>query len=709
VKNTALWGSLSALALLLGFQAWLLADWNRRETRPPAWDQAVHLETALDLRDAARAGRLSEFWSQKPKSGMPPFPPLYYASLLPFGGGADAQKALWANWFYLALLSVSLWGLGRRFAGEWRGAAAAVLFTCIPETQLLYRSQLIDLALAAWVAAAYWALIESESLERRGPALAFACACAAAMLTKWSAFSYLFPAAWVVLRSAFSPERRRNALLSAALCFALFLPWYLNQWPVLLPRLVEASADQAVPVWRGAAAFSYLSQMASGMDFPFFVLGLIALVVPSVRRDAKDKGVLIAWFAVAYLFWAVVPNRQLRFLLPGMMPLAILCASLWPKALLGGLCAFQLFAAANYHRGWVGPLSLKAPIPLSVSFFSGRRPAAENWRIDELLRAAEEARDKTAPVSDLSLVANHASYNGAAFDWAIKRLGFPRLHERGVNRRLCEFSEFVVVKTGSLGPADVVNQLPEVQRFMLDPTTWFQKGWGELRRFPLPDGTEAVLFQRRKLAQAPIREARAHFDYFEEGNVAAKDMSVDFGRFDEARGVYPRATLTAGELSIRGLVIEGLSAELEDLALIPIDSKGPTPTLNEFRFLSMKKLTLLSASVRREALAEFLKLRVKGFEPAAVEIDRGMVAVSGRLKGVALSAAASAALAQDGRSLEVAVKAVRVAGIPFPTALLGRHARFVRSFEPDPELPFELAVSGLSLSGGRLTIGPSAP
>jgi 4-amino-4-deoxy-L-arabinose transferase-like glycosyltransferase len=713
VKNLTLLGSLSCLVLLLGFQAWNLVDWNRRETRPPSWDQSVHLEIALDLRDARKAGDLGGFWRMKPKAGMPPFPPLHYAALQFFGEGADPRRALWVNWFYLALLSLSLWGLGRRFAGEWRGLAAAVLFTCIPETQWLLRNQLIDLALAAWVGAAYWALIESERFERRAPSLLFALAAAAAMLTKWSAFSYLLPAAWVALRAWPDPSRRRHALMAAGLASALFLPWYLDQWPVLLPRLVEASSDQAVPVWKGAAFFHYLRQMLGGMDFPFFILGLIALVVPSVRHDEKDKGVLIAWFALSYLFWAVVPNRQLRFLLPGMLPLAVLCSSLWPKALVGGLCAFQLFSAANYSRGWVGPVSIQAGLPAPVPFFSGWEPVAEDWPIDAILQALEEARDKGAPVSDISLVANHASFNGAIFDWAITRRGLSKLHERGVNRRLCEFSEFVIVKTGSLGPAEVVNQLPEVQRLMLDPSSWFQRGWKELRRFPLPDGTEAVVFQQRKLEKAPLKEVKAHFDYFEEGNVVARDMTVDFGRFDQARGVYPLVKLSAQSLSVRGLSIEGLSAEMEDLALIAIDSKDPgkpeAALLNEFRFLKMRRIKLISAAVRRESLAAFLKSRIKGFEPAAVDMDKGMVVASGRLKGVSLSAAASAALSGDGRSLEIAIGAVWVAGVPFPTFLLGRHARYVRGLEPDPELPFELAVSGLSLSGGRLVIGPSDP
>ena len=708
-------GSWLGLAALLAFLAWQLAGWNRRESRPPAWDQSVHLEIALDLRDALRTGNLSAFWRQSPKAGMPPFPPLYYISLLPFGGGAYPARALWANWCFLALLGVSIFGIGRRFMGEWRALAAVILFLCCPAIQGLYRSQLSDLALAAWVAAAYWALFESEGFRRLAPTALFSVAAAAAMLTKWSAFSYLLPVLWPFARALRVSPNRRNALACAALAALLFLPWYLDQWLVLLPRLVQASADNAVPVWRSGAAFNYLIQMAGGLDFPFFLLSVAALV-PAMRRGGEGKWLLLLWFAVSYGFWTVVPNRQLRYLLPGLPPLALFCAGLWPRPLMIGLCAFQLFSAANFDRGWVQPIVRRAGIP--ISFFCGLKPAREDWKLEEILRAAEEARDKERPFANITLVANHESFNGPTFDWAVREGDFKTLHVRGVNKRICEFSEFLLVKTGSLGPAYVVNQLPDVQRLVLDPGGWFQAGWRELRRFPLPDGSDAVLFKQRKLAKAPFREQKAHFDYYEEGGVTARDLSIDFGRFDAARGVYPLVRLSAKELRIRGLSIDGLAAEMEDLALLPAEDEGERGSLRRSgrradiqaahlmgcRFLRMKALRIDSAVVRRESLAAFLKSRIPGLREESADMQNGLLSASGRLRGARISAAVSLSLSDDRRSLRIELAGLTIVGVPVPVMIFGRHARFIRSFTPDPELPFEIVVPGISLSSGRLLI-----
>ena len=289
-------GSLLAVAALVVFHAWQLLDWNRLEGRPPAWDQSIHLEIAQDYKKALAKGELKELLFLRPKPGMPPFPPLYHLTLQPALGAPDpAAAARLPNILYMAILCLSVWGIGRRFAGEWGGLGAAVLISCIPEIQWLFREQLVDLALIAWVAAAYWALTASEEFERLVPSALCGLLFAAAMMTKWSAFSYFLPALWTA-GLAFRKGYGRNVLVCAVLAAGPCLPWYLAQWPVVLPRLVDASKDQAVPVWQGGAAFSYILQMFSGLELPFCLIGLVSLAVPSQRRDRGGGTLLVLWF-----------------------------------------------------------------------------------------------------------------------------------------------------------------------------------------------------------------------------------------------------------------------------------------------------------------------------------------------------------------------------------------------------------------------------
>ena len=99
--------SLVALSVFMAWQAVVVRRFVRLDTRPPAWDQAVHLEIALDYRDAIARGRWSDVWNLAPKPGMPPFPPLYHLAIMRAYGSSDpAHAALWANWAYMCALAL---------------------------------------------------------------------------------------------------------------------------------------------------------------------------------------------------------------------------------------------------------------------------------------------------------------------------------------------------------------------------------------------------------------------------------------------------------------------------------------------------------------------------------------------------------------------------------------------------------------------------
>ncbi|MEK7657523.1 MAG: glycosyltransferase family 39 protein [Elusimicrobiota bacterium] len=691
--------SLLVLAGLLAFHAFQLRDFNRRETRPPAWDQSIQLETAIDLRAALSRGDYpGALLANAPKPGMPPFPPLYGLSLLPFGGGVDARLALWSNWLHLALLCLALWGLGRRVGGQWVGVAAAAIFSCVPEVRSLLRDQLVDLALTAWVAAAYWALMSSEGFRRRAPSLIFGALFAASMLAKWSAFSYFFPALFFFGGALRDPKRRGNVLGAVVVSVILCGPWYLSQLAILLPRLVEASADQATAVWRGTAALSYFRQMGTGLEFPLWALGIASLFLPGGRGDAQDRRLLKVWTISSFIFWTIVPNRQLRYLLPGLPPLALLCAAWRPGVLTWVLCAYQLVSAANSTQGWISRVSIG---PLPSALFISDAPRAEDWKLADILREADARRDRSAPFSNLTLVANHPQFNPTNLHWTRLCLGLETLRVRGVNRRICEFSEFLAVKTLSLGPASVVNQLPGVQALVLDPAGWFQRGYKEVRRFPLPDGSEAVLFQRKAPAKAPFPVPTFRFPAYTEGNFSADDLRVDFGAYDPRRGVYPKVRIRAKTVRIRGLAVAAPDILMEDLSLVPTQQAAG---LQDVRFLGMKRLSLASGSVNEKALAAFLEDRVNGLKEVSVSFSEGEAAAFGRLRGVRVAARVALALAEDRGSLTITAKGLKIAGVPIPLGLLGRRASFTRDFRPDAELPFEIAVPSITLSDGYLTI-----
>lgn len=695
--------SLLGLAALLAWQAVSLRSFLRVESRPPSYDQAIHLEIAHDYRAALAAGDWSRLWRLPPKPGMPPFPPLYH--LLVVGvqsalGASDMASreaaALWLNWLYLALLCAALFGLAWDFRGDETALAAVLLFVCAPGVQDLLRTQLVDLAVAAWAAAAYWAFLRSNSFTRWPGTLAFALAHAAGLLHKWSFFSYMLPlyahAAW----SLSAPERRNKVLAGALLSAALTAPWYLAHLPVLVPRLFQATADFAVPFWRGGAFFFYLVRSAEHLGPALWLLGWLGVFVPRVNRRRDKAWLLPAWAAAAYVFWALVPNRQIRFLLPGLPALGVLALGAWPRPAVWALAGFQAFYAANYAAGWIRPARVPAALG-TVGLFPGYPPAREDWRLADILRAADGLHPADRPFSNVTLVGNDVRFNGPNFNWAVKALRLGRLRMRGVNRRLCELSEFVVLKRGGLGPPAVISGLPEAAALVDSKDSWFARAYKEAGRWPLPDGTQAALFRQRAPTAPPLPAQGLFLPAYAHGAVEARGLRVEPGPWDPAAGAYRSLRLSAADLSIRGLRLSGVRVELEGARLVLLPDR-------DVRLLRLDALRLRSARLSAEDLWRFLEERAPGLKVRTLSMDGGAVTLDARFRGLPVSLQAQPMLQTSPRGLVVAVEQARIGPVPLPRCLYRRPAKLTVPLEPNPETPFVIDVPNLTLAGGWLTV-----
>jgi hypothetical protein len=694
--------SLLGLSVFLALQALLLRSQVQDDTRPPSWDQSIHLEIALDYKEALHEGRVADAFVLAPKPGMPPFPPAYHLGLMRAYASADpAHAALWLNWFYLALLAASVFGIAWRFRPDDTALAVTIIFCGAPAVQDMVATQLIDLPLAACAAAAYWALLASERFTKWLPSLAFGLLHAFGMLHKWSFFSYMIPAYLVALRAL--SYRPIKVLAAALLSAALFAPWYAANIALLPSRLVSASSDFAIPFWKSGAWSTYLRESLEQLGPPVALFGWVALLVPQYRRRREDGDIMLAWAGVAYLFWTIVPNRQFRFLLPGLPPLAVAVASAFPRQIAWLLAVFQLFTFVNFTKGWVGPVTVPLPYQ-DMTFFVNAPPQAQDWHIEEILRAVDGARDPARPISNVTLVANDRYFNAPTFHWSQRRLGLQRIRMRGVNSRLCELSEFLILKDGTLGPATVISGLPEAAAEVKKAGGWFARAYEPLQTWALPDGSTARLFRQRAVMAKPFAGSRMTYQFFSAGKAELQDLRVIMGQWDKSRSLYKSAKLTAARVTSRGLVIRGLDAELEDVALAPVYSGDRSEEWVDVRLLRLGRLRVNHLDVGAEELKAFLQDRVKGLAVSSLTLRDGAVALSGTWKGMRVAAEAALTLSDSPRRLAVEIRSASVAGMAVPPRLFKPIKELNVPLTPSPETPFAIELPGLSLKNDRLTI-----
>lgn len=610
-RGALLAAALAPLGAFLLMQAVELGYFIRHENRPPGWDQANHLDVALQYARALGAGNWAVLWNLEPKHYIPPFPPLYHLALAwVYATAHPAWNALWTNGVYLGLLCAFLFALAWERCRDDRAAAAAIVFACVPAVQALLHRQLIDLPLCACAAAAYWAWVRCEGFLRPKPSAALGLAFAVGMLHKWSFFSYMLPVLFAAALGLREKDKRRNiGVFVLGACLAA--PWYMVRIPLLAARLLQASADQATPFWRGWAFFQYLALLPEELGVFFCLAALVALFHARSDRRCRDLAAC-AW--VSYLFWAVVPNRQMRYLLPGLTVLPVLIAWHLPRPAVWILALLQFAGAAHraYEHG----------------------PSGQVWPLEDIVRAASGGSE------GLSVVSNHEYLNNLNLIWTARCLGLSTRIQAAQNK-LWELEPFVLLKRRDLGPYSVSSESLPIREAILRPGGAFSLGFVATRTWPLPDGDEAILYARREPLPEPFRAAkRVRARRWKTALFSFADVELRFGRWDAASGVYETVQVAPAKASLRGRIeLSGVRLELLGARLLP---EGNASAPEDLRLLKVQGIRVLSAGLDAAPLLRGSFKGVPFSARARIDCSRSEVGVrltSLRLAGIAVPAA----------------------------------------------------------------------
>lgn len=301
--------------------------------------------------------------------------------------------------FFSALLGVLtlfvLYGIGKKLANSHVGFLAAILFGLHPFTTFFARQGQFDTALVCFLSLAVYFLISKEPHPSPWTAILSGFFTGAALMTKLFVglgipLSY---AIWILLshRDSKSTHWRNLGLLLLA-AGIVALPWHIfmtltqgNGEPLfflkasaLWERTVSGIEGNIKPL----EGFYFINQM-----FVLFPVGLFWFgygLWNILRTREQPWFLLVVWFTVFFLAFSIMRTKLAVYLLPMLVPMALIAAREMLNAALGRLSSRTV-------------ISLLAGSGLSVLWASN-----QDWRnqIKELLRSLMSL--ETPPASLLS-------------------------------------------------------------------------------------------------------------------------------------------------------------------------------------------------------------------------------------------------------------------------------------------------------------------
>lgn len=496
--------------------------WIQRQQIPPAWDQGEHLSRAIGIWNVLRqpAPWSSDWWFQLWAEAPSYRGPLTYVLTAPVLEllGPSFTSAMAANGLWNGLLLLSCYGLGRqvhsRTAGLW-----SAFFAAVSPALLNQRTDfLIDLSLTAVLSSCWWLLSEwrwqSEGNHWRWPLLS-GVGLAAVFLTRPTGLVLLWlPLLLLALRALHAARQQRwqplaQLLASATLALALSWPWFSQNWLTILSTINKAR-HWGVAYQEGLEANSLegwlyyprlLPTMAGGVLVAIVLCGagLAQIQRSNKRHKARPPaGWWLWWLSLpmgGMLVSTLMTSKDFRFVLP----------------LLPQLCLGLGVLVARVHTGWAIPwrvalmaIGLQSALwnqfgwGLNLSGFPSHRPISESgWPLEQIV--ATVRRSSPHQLSTIAVLPDSERLNAFNLD-AEGRRQQGRVAARQTVSPLdtagddLQHFDWFLIKNGDQGVMSDERQARQASLVAASPA------FIEAGRWPLPDGSSALLMKRRELS-----------------------------------------------------------------------------------------------------------------------------------------------------------------------------------------------------------------
>lgn len=408
--------------IFLIFFSFLNFYWVRLDVAPPQWDQSHYLEGSEYVYQSLTKGGILEFLNattvvlprRAPLIAILPTP-LY----LIFGNSPDT--ALLINFICLPIFYIFLYLLIRKFFDENISLLSLIVVSTFPLFYGLLRQFFVEFLLMTTIVVWLYASLKTENFTNKKAVFWFGVVSGVAMMIKFHFFLYIAgPFIYLLYKNLKSKQPiikcPINILIALIPFLVITIPWYSKNILVVLWHAKRFTNPENLGNYYYGPPLSMANIYLSLYDFINYVISsyfflLIIFLIAGLfiyKHRLKHNFFLASWFIIPFLVFFFGPNKDYRFMLPILPPLAIFISTLLLKT--HKLNYLQIF------------IILLIPVMLflnSVFNFSQRNitigpfvffsntigayiypPEKTNWPLAEILKSLTqlEPRDRTKTI-----------------------------------------------------------------------------------------------------------------------------------------------------------------------------------------------------------------------------------------------------------------------------------------------------------------------
>jgi len=526
---------------------WILLD-----IRPPSYDQGLHLFRTFNYWEAISSG--SENWWQDVLNVEPFYPPLYHLSLIPLSlfFGFTLDTGVIGNSFFMVVLILSTYGIGRIIYSKNIGLFASFLVSCYPLIVSMSREYIISVMLTSITALAYYLFLKSENFENKKYSFLFSIIYASGLMVKWTFFIYTFP---VVLAGLWGQKLNfRDRIFQftyyfGLICALIIIPFFIYilgayRWiPLILELILILAliksftfasitiqkiinlvsltcisilicfpwyAHNLINILIGMSKFAFPSSVLKGgmawnipiqgfyievigrqMGYPLMSITVVAFLF-YIFKKYRFNWVLFAWAILPIIVFTFVNNKGARYTMPTLPAMALITSVVLIN--IKNIPLRKLFLLITGGTAFLTFLYSGFFLPPDFFPYLGKSnyPITKKWPINLILDdIVEEGDPKNGKHLTVRTLANYAYFQRGAFrDFAAFRK-LP-ITMKGVKRNVGEMTNFFITRSGDFSRQSP-NAIEHRNRLLNDPA--LTKTFKLFRSYPLPDGTKGLVYK----------------------------------------------------------------------------------------------------------------------------------------------------------------------------------------------------------------------